>query len=306
MAGECRGRGPAAALLALAAALAGAAAQAGFESLPLPMGREETELVAPGDTLLDVAHAHRVGFELLERQNPGVDRWIPAPGTIVELPTRSLPPRTGQRGLVINLPEMRLYDFTKPGAPEVFHVAIGDGIDPTLLGEYRVGEKRIDPAWHVPESIRREKPELPAVVPPGDDNPLGDRWMTIGTTSYGIHGTNNPWSIGRQATHGCVRLYADEMRRLFDGTPRGTPIEIVYQPYKWGRDGDAILLEVHPDLYARFARPLDEALALPRELGLLGALDLVRVTQVLVAARGTPERVGTRPAETAATSERTW
>jgi L,D-transpeptidase ErfK/SrfK len=284
--------------------LAGAA-PAGFEALPLPLGREETELVAPGDTLLDVAHAHRVGFELLERLNPGVDRWIPRPGTIVKLPTRSIPPRTRGEALVINLPEMRLYDLRGPGEPEVFHVAIGDGIDPTILGEYRVGEKRIDPAWHVPESIRREKPELPAVVPPGSDNPLGDRWMTIGTTSYGIHGTNNPWSIGRQATHGCVRLYADEMRRLFDRTPSGTRLEIVYQPYKWGRDGDAILLEAHPDLYARFARPLDEALELPRELGLLGALDLVRVTEVLVAARGTPERVGTRP-EPPATSEPTW
>jgi L,D-transpeptidase ErfK/SrfK len=284
--------------------LAGAA-PTGFEALPLALGREESELVAPGDTLLDVAHAHRVGFELLERLNPGVDRWIAAPGTIVKLPTRSLLPRSRGDGLVINLPEMRLYDLRVPGEPEVFHVAIGDGIDPTLLGEYRVGEKRVDPAWHVPESIRREKPELPAVVPPGSDNPLGDRWMTIGTTSYGIHGTNNPWSIGRQATHGCVRLYADEMRRLFDRTPSGTRLEIVYQPYKWGRDGDAILLEAHPDLYARFARPLDEALELPRELGLVKALDLVRVTEVLVEARGTPERVGTRPAPTV-TSEPTW
>jgi L,D-transpeptidase ErfK/SrfK len=294
--------GAAAALLALAG-LATAAAPEGFASLPLPVGRPETELVAPGETLLDVAHAHRVGFELLERLNPGVDRWIPKPGTVVQLPSSTLPPRVEPEGLVINLPEMRLYDFGVAGGPEVFHVAIGDGVDPTLVGSYRVGEKRIDPAWHVPESIRREKPELPAVVPPGPDNPLGDRWMTIGTTSYGIHGTNNPWSIGRQATHGCVRLYADEMRRLFARTPSGTRIQIVYQPYKWGRDGDAILLEAHPDAYARFARPVDEALALPRALGLAGALDLVRVTEVLAFARGSPERVGTWPG--AATSEPT-
>jgi L,D-transpeptidase ErfK/SrfK len=289
-------------------ALAGAGTGAGIDALPLPVGRDETELVGEGETLLDVAHAHRVGFELLERQNPGVDRWIPKPGSVVRLPTRSLPPRTEPRGLVVNLPEMRLYDFTVEGGPEVFHVAIGDGVDPTLLGEYRVGEKRVDPAWHVPESIQREKPELPPVVPPGPENPLGDRWMTIGTTSYGIHGTNNPWSIGRQATHGCIRLYADEMRRLFDRVPSGARIAIVYQPYKWGRDGDTILLEAHPDPYARFARPLDEALALPRELGLLGDLDLVRVTEVLVEARGTPEPVGgvaSRPAKPA-TSARTW
>jgi L,D-transpeptidase ErfK/SrfK len=288
--------------------LAGAPARGDFDALPLPVGRESTELVTEGDTLLDIAHAHRVGFELLERLNPGVDRWIPKPGTVVRLPTRSLPPLTEPKGLVINLPEMRLYDFAAPDGPEVFHVAIGDGVDPTLLGEYRVGEKRIDPAWRVPESIRREKPELPPVVPPGPENPLGDRWMTIGSTSYGIHGTNNPWSIGRQATHGCVRLYADAMRRLFDRTPSGTRIAIVYQPYKWGRDGDQILLEAHPDPYARFERPLDEALRVPIELGLLDALDLARVTEVLVAARGTPEPVGARVPRRAAspTSARTW
>jgi len=294
---------------ALLLRMAAAPALQGFEALPLAVGREETELVAPGDTLLDVAYRHRVGFELLERMNPGVDRWVPAPGTVVRLPTRALPPRVAPKGLAINLPEMRLYDFRTAGRPDVYPVAIGDGIDPTLVGSYRVGEKRVDPSWHVPESIRREKPELPAVVPPGPDNPLGDRWMSIGATSYGIHGTNNPWSIGRQATHGCVRLYADGMRRLFDRTPRGTPIEIVYQPYKWGREGEAILLEAHPDAYARISRPLDEALALPRELGLLGALDLVRVTEVLVAAQGVPERVGTRPDEPAAapaTSAPTW
>jgi L,D-transpeptidase ErfK/SrfK len=127
--------------------------------------------------------------------------------------------------------------------------------------------------------------------------------MTIGTTSYGIHGTNNPWSIGRQATHGCIRLYEDEMRRLFDRTPSGTPLRIVYQPYKWGRDGNEILLEAHPDAYSRIARPLDEALVVPKELGLLGSLDLVRVTEVLVEARGRPEPVGRRPE---ATSGPTW
>ena len=85
------------------------------------------------------------------------------------------------------------------------------------------------------------------------------------------------------------------MRRLFERTPSGTPLQIVYEPYKWGREGDAIVLEAHPDLYARFERPLDEALRVPSELGLLDALDLVRVTEVLAEARGVPERVGTRP-----------
>ncbi len=287
----------ASALAGLCAALLAVAARAAdFERLPEPIGERGLEFVQPGETLLDIAYQHRVGFELLERLNPGVDRWIPDPGTIVQLPTWSLPPQVDAKGIAINLPEMRLYRYGAEGGPEVFHVAIGDGIDPTLIGSYRVGEKRPDPFWRVPESIRLEKPELPAVVPPGPDNPLGDRWMTIGTTSYGIHGTNNPWSIGRLATHGCVRLYADEMRRLYDATPKGTRIQIVYQPFKWGRDGDDILLEVHPDPYRRIVDPLTEALAIPAMQGLADALDLERVRSVLVRARGAPERVGRRPA----------
>jgi L,D-transpeptidase ErfK/SrfK len=292
-------RGPAGALawIAFASALPAASAPAprGFEALPEVVGEERSALVEADDTLLDVAYRHRVGHVALEQLNPDIDPWIPVPGTIVRLPTRTLPPRADARGLVIDVAAFRLFDFATAGEPEVFHVAVGDAADPTLLGRFRVGEKRVEPFWHVPTSIQREKPELPPVVPPGPENPLGERWMTIGTTSYGIHGTNNPWSIGREATHGCVRLYDEEMRRLFDRTPPGTPIEIVYQPYKWGREGDTILLEAHPDLYARFERPLDEALAWPSELGLLDALDLVRVTEVLAEARGVPEAVGRRP-----------
>jgi L,D-transpeptidase ErfK/SrfK len=119
--------------------------------------------------------------------------------------------------------------------------------------------------------------------------------MTIGATSYGIHGTNVRWSIGRMATHGCVRLYEDEIERLFQRTPSGTRLQIVYQTIKWGSDGDGLYLEVHPDLYARAADPLALALATPSALGLLGTLDFRLVASTIEAARGTPVRVGTLP-----------
>jgi L,D-transpeptidase ErfK/SrfK len=205
-------------------------------------------------------------------------------------------PDVPDEGLVLNVPEMRLYDFRVPEAPEVFAAAVGDPTDPTPIGEFRIGEKRVDPVWNVPDSIRAEKPELPAQVPPGPENPLGSLWMTLGTTSYGIHGTNVRWSIGRMATHGCVRLYEDDMGRLYERTPTGTPLRIVYQPFKWGVDGDAIVLEAHPDLYARVPDALTEALAVPSALGLLAALDLERVAKTVAEARGEPVRVGTLPA----------
>jgi L,D-transpeptidase ErfK/SrfK len=259
------------------------------------LGAERSVLVEPGDTLLDVAYRERLGFEAVVRMNPGVDEWIPEAGTVVRLPTRFLLPDAPADGLVLNVPELRLYDFRAGPEPHVYAVAVGDAEDPTPVGQYKVGNKRTDPVWTVPASIRAEKPELPARVPPGPDNPLGRFWMTIGNTSYGLHGTNIRWSIGRLATHGCVRFYEDDIERLYARTPPGTRLRIVYQPFKWGRDGDALLLEAHPDLYARLADPLSVALAVPSALGLLSALDLEGVARTVVTARGEPVRVGTIP-----------
>ncbi|HVP30784.1 MAG TPA: L,D-transpeptidase family protein [Myxococcota bacterium] len=266
-------------------------------SAPLPplIGDEESALIEPEDTVLDVAYGHRLGFDNVARANPGVPVWIPEPGTVVRLPTREIVPEVPPRGLVINIPEMRLYDFTRRGPPEVFAIAIGDEIDPSLHGAFRIGRKRENPAWHVPKAIREEKPDLPAVVPPGPDNPLGDRWMTIGTTSYGIHGTNNNWSIGRTATHGCIRLYNDEMRRLYDHVPSGTPLEIVYEPVKLGADGDAIYVEAHPDVYGRVADLLAAPLAELDARGLTPYVDLDALRQVVEEAKGVPVRIGTLP-----------
>ena len=290
-------RAPSLALLLAAlpfAAASGAGSQPaeGFDALPLVQGEWHSVMIETEETLLDVAYRHRAGFEAVQRLNPGVDPWIPPPGTVVRLPERFVLPDADAEGLVVNVPEMRLYDFTADRPPRIFSVAVGDPEDPTLLGDFRVGEKRTDPTWRVPKSIREEKPELPAEVPPGPDNPLGSRWLTIGTTSYGIHGTNVRWSIGRLATHGCLRLYESEVRDLYDRIPSGTRIQLIYQPYKWGREGNALMLEAHPDLYDRIDSPLSAALLVPMQLGLLGDVDLAKVYRVVREARGIPLPVG--------------
>jgi len=177
-------------------------------------------------------------------------------------------------------------------------VAIGDEADPSILGEFKVGGMRKHPTWHVPASIRAEDPSLPEQVPAGPDNPLGSRWITIGQTSYGIHGTNVRWSIGRQATHGCLRLYEEDVKRLYDRVSPGTRIQIVYQPYKWGRDETRLYLEAHPDPYGLLDDPLEAALEVPRALGLEGGLDAVRLWRTLKEARGVPVAVGTPLAPT--------
>jgi L,D-transpeptidase ErfK/SrfK len=265
------------------------------------VGHEETAVVEPGETLLDVAYQRRVGYQAIERLNPGVDPWVPKPGTIARLPTRTILPDTDPEGIVVNIPEMRLYDYTVKFGPDVFALAVGDEADPSLIGEFKVGAMRKDPTWTPPASIRAERPDLPSSVPPGPDNPLGSRWITIGRTSYGIHGTNVRWSIGREATHGCLRLYEDDIQRLFERVREGTRIQIVYQTAKWGRDGAHLMLEVHPDLYG-LKRDRLTALDVPRALGLLGSLDLDQVLRALDEARGEPVPVGRLPTETPSTS----
>ena len=286
------------------ALLALAAAAAARPALPVPedprlallapiVGAPANELVEADDTLLDIAYRHRLGFDRIARANAQVPVWIPDPGTVVRLPTEHVLPEPPWVGLVINVPEMQLYDFTQDGPPEVFAIAIGDEMDPSLVGEFRVGKKRAQPAWHVPKAIRAEKPELPAVVPPGPDNPLGPFWMTIGSTSYGIHGTNNPWSIGREATHGCVRLYNDEIERLYQRVKERTPLRFAYQTVKLGQRGSTVYVEAHPDLYGRDPLAAETALAKLRALGLGDALDEEAFRRAVAEARGIPVPVAT-------------
>jgi L,D-transpeptidase ErfK/SrfK len=263
-------------------------------AIPPIVGAPRSDLVESGDTLLDVAHRHRLGFDRVARLNPGVHHWIPEPGTVVRLPTEHVLPDAPRTGLVINVPEMQLYDFTggRESEPEVFAIAIGDQMDPSLIGTFRIGARRERPAWTVPASIRAKKPELPAVVPPGPDNPLGDHWMTIGATSYGIHGTNNPWSIGREATHGCIRLYNDEIARLYARTRSGTPVQLVYETVKVGRRGGTIYVEAHPDVYGRQPDRLAAAYQRLYALGLTEDVDPVRVRRAVEESSGAPVPVG--------------
>jgi L,D-transpeptidase ErfK/SrfK len=288
-----RRRGPEirTALLLLSLVLASplAAAEPAPPRLAALVGAPTHDVVRDGDTLLDVAVRHRLGFERVEHLNPTLDPWIPPVGAVVQLPTWHVLPDAPPEGLVVNLPELQLYDWGAGGSePEVFALAIGDELDPSLIGEFRVGGKRKDPVWHVPESIRAEKPELPDEVPPGPDNPLGPYWLTIGNTSYGIHGTNNRWSIGREATHGCLRLYNDAIERVYERTKPGTRIRLLYQTVKLGRRGPILYVEAHPDRYERepdrFARAAERLAA----LGVDDAATLARLRETIDAARGEP------------------
>ncbi|MDX9875734.1 MAG: L,D-transpeptidase family protein [Spongiibacteraceae bacterium] len=209
------------------------------------------------DTLSDIARRFNLGYEEIVRANPGVDPWLPRAGTEIVLPTRHVLPDAPRRGIVINLAAMRLYHFLEPAADGtqtvVTHpVGIGRVGWHTPQGTTTVISKRTDPTWYPPVSVRREHAAngdpLPAAVPPGPDNPLGRHAMRLGWTSYLIHGTNRPYGVGLRASHGCIRMYPEDIEQLYEQTAIGTPVTIVNQPVVLGWRGDTLYAQAFPAL----------------------------------------------------------
>ncbi|MBK6740467.1 MAG: L,D-transpeptidase family protein [Haliea sp.] len=209
------------------------------------------------DTLLDIARRKSIGQDQMERANPNVDRWLPGEGTQVVVPSHYILPRAPRQGLVLNLPEMRMYYFPpkKPGQPaqvQTYPIGIGRMDWATPLGVAKITGKVKDPTWTPPESIRREHAAkgdpLPAVVPAGPDNPLGRYAMRLSIPGYLIHSTNKPLGVGMRVSHGCIRMLPDDIERLFPQLPVGTPVNIVNQPVKAGWHGGKLYIEVHPPL----------------------------------------------------------
>jgi L,D-transpeptidase ErfK/SrfK len=249
--------------VALAAVLAG---RAGAAVLPLPAAGdligEYAEVVAVhDDTLIELARRYGLGYEEVVNANPGVDPWLPGEGTLVRLPLRRVLPDAPREGIVVNLPEHRLYYFppAKPGEPRVvvtYPISVGKMDWSTPIGLTHVAAKIKDPPWYPPESVRTEHAArgdiLPKVVPAGPDNPLGLYAMRLAIPggAYLIHGTNKPAGVGMQVTHGCMRLYPEDIEELFKRVAVETPVRIVNQPHKVGWDAGQLFAEVHPPLEA--------------------------------------------------------
>lgn len=211
------------------------------------IGRMQVHTVSPEETLLEIARRYDLGFVELRTANPGLDAWIPEPGTNVILPSRHVLPDTPRTGIVINLAEQRLYYFpSKGGPPLTFPVGIGKTNWETPLGRTKIVGKRENPVWTPPASICAERPDLPARVPPGPSNPLGAFALDLEWEGFVIHGTNRPAGVGRRVSHGCIRLYPEDIAQLFPLVRLGTPVTVVDQPIKLGWSGGALYLEAHP------------------------------------------------------------
>lgn len=205
-------------------------------------------VVPEDDSLYEIARFYDIGIDAITDANPGVDPFIPPYRKHIIVPTQwILPDLPIRRGIVINLAEMRLYYYEKDGAKEVttFPIGIGDEGKDTPVGSFTIVEKTKNPSWYVPKSIREEKPELPAVVPPGPDNPMGSHALRLSNRSILIHGTNRPYGIGTRNSHGCIRLYQEDIAQLFGMVRLGTRVTIVNQPVKVAVSEERVFIEVH-------------------------------------------------------------
>ena len=191
------------------------------------------------DTFVKLARQYNLGFEEMKQANPDVDPWLPGEGTQIVLPTQFVLPSAPRQGVVINLPEMRLYYYPEndPGRVITHPVSIGRMEWQTPLGRAQIVAKAEKPAWYPPESIRAEHAAdgrpLPRVVPPGPDNPLGDYAMRLSIPGYLIHGTNKPSGLGMRVTHGCIRMFRRISRDCSESCPSAHPCTLSTNPSSW-------------------------------------------------------------------------
>jgi L,D-transpeptidase ErfK/SrfK len=261
------------------------------------------------DTLLDIARQYDLGQNQILLANPDVDRWLPGEGTKVRIPNSYILPDAPRDGLILNLPEFRLYYFPKstkgePGIVITHPISIGRQDWETPLGKTWIQSKKRNPVWIPPASIKKEHAEkgdpLPDVVPAGPDNPLGLYAMRLAIPGYLIHSTNKPFGVGMRVSHGCVRMYPEDIENLFPMIKVGTPVYIVNQPIKVGWLDDTLYIEVHPPLeddLENYQTKLDHALDLIEKAngGVLPVIRGAALKKALQEANGIPVAIFERP-----------
>ncbi|HZO82716.1 MAG TPA: L,D-transpeptidase family protein [Candidatus Binataceae bacterium] len=308
---------------------------------PIPTGRDEmigalqSYTIRKGDTLLDIGRWFGVSAREISDANDHIDWWTPPAGKTIVLPTEHILPSGPRAGIVINVPELRLYYYYPPavahsrgrakltraklegarskhahaknhvlnasysGARVVYTFPVGLGRYDwrTPVGKsFRVTAKEHDPPWIVPQDIYEEHLERDGyaehMIPGGDpDNPEGHWRLDLNLPEYAIHGTNNPWGVGMEVSHGCIRLSPEAIDRLWHMVPVGTTGRIVYQPVKFGWHGGVLYVEVHEDLYGMYPGLWRYAVSEARRQNLLGYIDTLKLEKAIEEKTGVPTYV---------------
>ena len=212
------------------------------------------------DTLVDIARRHGLGYLEIIQANPDVNPWLPGEGVEITLPNKFILPPGPRKGLVLNLAEYRMYYYPQTSLGETpkvhtYPMSIGRINWETPTGLAKVIGMARNPTWYPPQSVREEHAAegdpLPAIVPPGPDNPLGTRVLRLNMPGYLIHGTNRPAGVGMRVSHGCIRMLPEDIEFLYDRISLKTNVRIIDVPIKIGWDGDNLVVEAHRPLEKR-------------------------------------------------------
>jgi L,D-transpeptidase ErfK/SrfK len=253
------------------------------------IGSLKTYKTKKGDSLIELARKFHLGYNEITAANPKLDPFVPGEGVTLNIPTAwVLPELSSYEGIVINLSEMRIYYFpATKSAVVTFPIGVGDEGKETPVGTFQIIEKTVHPSWHVPESIRKEKPELPKIVPPGPDNPLGSHAMRLSERTILIHGTNRPYAVGRKASHGCIRMYPEDIPKFFAMVPNKSKVHIIRQPIKVGTANNRVYMEIHKDSELDI-NYFNEAVRLLVKKGLFQSVDKEKMLAAVRENKGLP------------------
>lgn len=257
------------------------------------VGQPATHHIVRYESLYQIARQYDLGFGELARYHCSLDHFYLPWDTDIVVPTQwILPERSNPPGYLINVAELRGYRFL-PKRNEVYTFPIGIGVldYKTPFGRFRVQMKAENPGWQIPKGLQWKYEK--AYMPPGEENPLGTHWL--GLSHYGLHGTHAPMGVGRLVSHGCIRHYPEDIVELFKMTPVGTPVEIIYEPVKFGFLNGRIFVEVHEDIYHKIPDMLKYALKRLGDRGLAGQINWNRFLQAVEEQTGAPLDITLQP-----------
>ncbi|MFA5393593.1 MAG: methylated-DNA--[protein]-cysteine S-methyltransferase [Candidatus Ratteibacteria bacterium] len=279
-------------LLITGSSLAGETVSARINRQILPLAGESIiHTVRNGDSLFLLARNYDISYAAIVRANRIVDPNRIFAGQKLVIPKETVIPKTIEQGIIINLPEYRLYLFANGKLKGIYPIAIGLTTWQTPTGEFTIINKVKDPAWYMPPEIARRENVEREIIPAGPNNPLGDRWIGTSVKHTGIHGTNQLMSIGKSLSHGCIRLYPEDIQKVFEAVGVGDPGEFLYEPVKVTVNGREIIIEVHPDIYGLI--PDLEKLAGEKieKLNLSEKIDAGKLRKAIKDSSGVPVRI---------------
>jgi L,D-transpeptidase ErfK/SrfK len=253
-------------------------------------GKVKQHTVQKGETLFMIARRHNVSMPALMRLN-GLRSERVKPGKRLTLPTLYVLPRTPGTGIVLNLPERAAYVFKSGSLQGRYPVAVGTAAWPTAQGQYTLRRKVVNPSWKPTKEMVQREQIKDEIVPPGKENPMGDRWMGWSLPGYGFHSTTKPRSVGRAISHGCVRLYPEAAHRMYEQVSEGMPIYSVYEPVLVGKLNGRYFLSLSPDIYHKGLTTLPQVKARLKRVGLLPLVEEKELRRIIARADGHPHRI---------------